>query len=207
MAEAWKDQGGDSELNEFQWEKRLRESDAKTDQLAELLERYGTSDEAWARIEKEMGWDQPPSPEILELLESPLAESDPDWKPADPVFKNPEHPLVKQTGDIGFRLQKELESRRLLLASEAEREGWGLIPVKMWCVSAKLAGALTHEDFEAGFVIALLKRTLVLWNEAMSALDASAEHLTETEWLESIRQDWMECRAEIVDLMNALRSK
>src|SRR5688572_19954957 len=133
MAEAWKDRDGDAELNEFQWEKRLRESDAKTDQLAELLERYGTSEEAWARIEKEMGWDQPPSPEILELLESPLAESDPDWKPADPVFKSPEHPLVKQTGDIGFRLQKELESRRLLLGSNAEQEGWGLIPVKMWC--------------------------------------------------------------------------
>jgi hypothetical protein len=52
----------DAEWNEHDYEKLLRESDARTDKYRELQEKYGDSDEAEA-IAKEMGWDRELSPE------------------------------------------------------------------------------------------------------------------------------------------------
>jgi hypothetical protein len=36
----------------------MKECDARTDKYGELLEKYGDSDEAEAKISKEMGWDR-----------------------------------------------------------------------------------------------------------------------------------------------------
>ena len=47
----------EAEWNEHDYEKFLKESDARTDKYLELLDKYGDSDEAEARIAKEMGWD------------------------------------------------------------------------------------------------------------------------------------------------------
>src|SRR5438552_8133955 len=46
----------EEEWNEHDYEKFLKESDARTDKYIELLDKYGDSDEAEARIAKEMGW-------------------------------------------------------------------------------------------------------------------------------------------------------
>src|SRR3989454_2560156 len=42
--------------DEHNYEKFLKESDARTDKYMELLDKYGDSDEAEAKIAKEMGW-------------------------------------------------------------------------------------------------------------------------------------------------------
>ena len=44
--------------NEHDYERFLRESDARTEKYMELLDKYGDSDEAEARIAKEMGWER-----------------------------------------------------------------------------------------------------------------------------------------------------
>src|SRR6266850_3820198 len=44
--------------DEHDYEKFLKESDARTDKYMELLDKYGDSDEAEARIAKEMGWER-----------------------------------------------------------------------------------------------------------------------------------------------------
>src|SRR2546425_143272 len=46
----------DEEWNEHDYEKFLKECDARTDKYIELLDKYGDSDEAEARIAEEMGW-------------------------------------------------------------------------------------------------------------------------------------------------------
>src|SRR6266571_1780209 len=46
----------DEEWNEHDYEKFLKESDARTNKYMELLDKYGHSDEAEAQIAKEMGW-------------------------------------------------------------------------------------------------------------------------------------------------------
>src|SRR2546426_2565082 len=44
--------------DEHNYEKFLKESDARTDKYMELLDKYGDSDEAEAKIAKEMGWER-----------------------------------------------------------------------------------------------------------------------------------------------------
>src|SRR5437773_4821799 len=44
--------------DEHNYEKFLKESDARTDKYMELLDKYGDSDETEARIAKEMGWER-----------------------------------------------------------------------------------------------------------------------------------------------------
>src|SRR5258708_1497824 len=46
----------EAEWNEHDYEKFMKESDARTDKYMELLAKYGDSDEAEAKIAKEMGW-------------------------------------------------------------------------------------------------------------------------------------------------------
>jgi hypothetical protein len=47
------------EWDEFDWEKFLRESDARAAKHAELLDKFGDDPDAEERIDKEMGWDEP----------------------------------------------------------------------------------------------------------------------------------------------------
>jgi hypothetical protein len=44
--------------DEHDYEKFMKECDARTDKYGELLDKYGDSDEAMRRIEREMGWDR-----------------------------------------------------------------------------------------------------------------------------------------------------
>src|SRR5438093_3155190 len=46
----------DEEWNEHEYEKFLKEADARTDKYMELQEKYGDSDEAEEKIAQEMGW-------------------------------------------------------------------------------------------------------------------------------------------------------
>ena len=48
----------DEEWDEHDYEKFLKECDARTDKYMELLDKYGDSDEAEAKIAKEMGWER-----------------------------------------------------------------------------------------------------------------------------------------------------
>src|SRR6266699_4567242 len=48
----------EEEWDEHDYEKFLKESDARTDKYLELLDKYGHSDEAEAKIAKEMGWER-----------------------------------------------------------------------------------------------------------------------------------------------------
>jgi hypothetical protein len=48
----------EAEWNEHDYEKFMKESDARTDKYLELQEKYGDSDEAEEKIAKEMGWDR-----------------------------------------------------------------------------------------------------------------------------------------------------
>ena len=48
----------EAEWDEHDYERLMKESDARTDKYQELLDKYGESDEAEAKIAKEMGWDR-----------------------------------------------------------------------------------------------------------------------------------------------------
>ncbi len=48
----------EEDWNEHDYEKFLKEADARADKYAELLDKYGDSDEAEEKIASEMGWDR-----------------------------------------------------------------------------------------------------------------------------------------------------
>ena len=48
----------EAEWDEHDYEKFMKECDARTDKYMELLEKYGDTDEAEEKIAKEMGWDR-----------------------------------------------------------------------------------------------------------------------------------------------------
>ena len=50
--------GPEQQWDEHDYEKFLKECDARTDKYGELLDKYGDSDEAEAKIAQEMGWER-----------------------------------------------------------------------------------------------------------------------------------------------------
>src|SRR6185312_3063892 len=56
----------EEEWDEHDYEKLMKESDARTDKYMELLDKYGDSDEAEEKIAKEMGWLRELTPEEAE---------------------------------------------------------------------------------------------------------------------------------------------
>ncbi len=56
----------EEEWDEHDFERFLKESDARTDKYGELLDKYGDSDEADEKIAHEMGWDKELTPEEAE---------------------------------------------------------------------------------------------------------------------------------------------
>jgi len=60
--------------DEHDYEKFLKESDARTDKYGELLDKYGSSDEAHEKIAKEMGWTRELPPEEAAEEEKRIAE-------------------------------------------------------------------------------------------------------------------------------------
>lgn len=182
-------------MDEFQWEQHLKASDATADRLMELIAQYGHSDEAWEKIEQEMGWDDlEENPEFAEF-EQAVSES------PVPLELPPRarHPLVQRTQEVGTRLLS------LNTGHSDPPECCELTAGKIWLVSAKLAGALTRpENFEPGFIVATLKRALALWNDAMASLESCRDTC---EAIPELLEEWFFCRAEIVDLMREYRKE
>src|SRR5207237_847395 len=64
----------EEEWDEHDYEKFMKESDARTDKYMELLDKYGDSDEAEAKIAEEMGWARELSEEEAEAEQRHIEE-------------------------------------------------------------------------------------------------------------------------------------
>jgi hypothetical protein len=186
-------------MDEFEWEKKLKESDTTADRLMELIDLHGHSDEAWDKIEEEMGWED----DFAEDGDDPGIVDEEEAFEEEAMLEQLgkiRHPLVKRTQNLGLRLSAQDPTTPPQPPTRCEEAA-----EKIWLVSAKLAGALTRpEHFEPGFVVATLKRSLALWNEATPAIELCS---ADSEIIPEILADWLACRSEIVDLMNEYRQK
>ena len=184
---------GDRPLDEFGWEKVMRNSDAVTDKHLELLDKYGHTPEAEQTIAREMGWltdeDEPPGdakrpkwekesfepPDEDDLESYSEPEPDParegiDWikdEDGDVV-----HPLVDRARRLGLRLYEATKS-----TVDAENDACDSPPhdlaFQIQLLGAKFAGSLHglvdgHPD--SGFIVATLKRTLPIMDKAFALL-------------------------------------
>jgi hypothetical protein len=220
----------EAEWDEHDYEKFLKESDARTDKYMELLDKYGDSDEAEAKIAKEMGWDT--SEEMTEeeaeeerrrieeinaaceaALHEPPPEPDPhregiDW-------------IRTENGDLRHPLQHRCFESAMKFWHQAEKLGFEKVDdqdlnqfiFEFQTTGVKLAGAL--DGFAQGqgcrddsFTVAYLKRALDHLHKAQAGLEAVAPKkvIPETMVAEA-RKELFEVREGILRLMDEFRGR
>jgi hypothetical protein len=219
----------DRPMDEFEWEKSLRESDALTDKVMELQEKFGDRPDFEEILAREMGWDQTGSDED--------DDEDDAWDPAEinricaeaeetPPQPNPltegvdwirdgedgvSHPLEVRIRKGAGALWKWCQ-RRALLGDDGDADLREMI-FKYECCGAKCAGALgglAYDDDarEAGFIVAVLKRALALLHESLEASERlKAKPVLPPEKLEPFREELFAVRQEILALMNRFRGE
>lgn len=214
------------EWNEHDYEKFMKESDARTTKYMELLDKYGDSDEAEELIAKEMGWDRELSSEeeaerrewieeanaaAAEALNEPEPEPDPhregiDW-------------IRTEDGDLRHPLQHRCfeSATKFWHAIKAQGEGKfadediGQFISEFQITGAKLAGALNgiaqdRAPADPAFTVAYLKRALDHLHQSQAGLEKAAKRKRLTaETITEARQELFELREGILKLMNEFR--
>lgn len=180
--------------DEHDYERLMRESDARTDKYMELLEKHGDSEEAEEKIAKEMGWDRELTPEEAEIeqrrieemnaaceaaLHEPPLEPDParegiDWIRAEDGQIR--HPLQHRCFESAMRIWHQCKELGL---SKAEDDDLGQFIFEFQTTAVKLAGALDGiaEGWgpnDAAFTVAYLKRALDHLHKSQAGLEAMA---------------------------------
>ena len=196
------------EMNEFQWEAYLQKSDARSDMLMELFEKYGDDPKCEELVAEAMGWE-------IESIDYP-DEEDELWdengllnegKPSPDEYL-PKHPLISEMMDVTSWIFFETESRKLL--NEESSNPWNQLLWHSQLTVSKLIGALEEVaegvDPEPGFVVATLKRALHLIHMTISTLEAASSLQEEKEsWQVDIRKALFNMRESTLNLMQEYR--
>jgi hypothetical protein len=217
-----------AEWDEYDYERFLKESDARTDKYIELLEKYGDSDEAEEIIAKEMGWLRELTAEEAEeenwrieemnraceeALNEPPTEPDPHREGIDWIRTKDDdivHPLQHRCSESAMKYWKQAE--RPGLEKTEDKDLWQFI-FEFQTTAAKLAGALNgiaegREFGDAAFTVAYLKRALDHLHKAQAGLEAVAPKKILTEKLVAdARRELFEIREGVLKLMDELRGR
>jgi len=215
----------EEEWNEHDYERFLKESDARTDKYMELLDKYGDSDEAEAKIAEEMGWlrEDPTDEERMSVEEinaiCEAAENEPPPEP-DPHREGIDW-IRTECGDLRHPLQnrcfessvKFSKLARALGPEEFQDKALEQFLFEFQTTGAKLAGALNGiargQGFaDPAFTVACLKRALDHLHKSQAGLEAVApkQVLPETTVAEA-RKELFEIREGILRLMDELRGR
>jgi len=214
----------EDEWDEHDYEKFLKECDARTDKYGELLDKHGHSDEAEEKIAKEMGWDRPITEEdeerIAEINEAcEAAASEPEPEP-DPHREGIDwirakdgdiaHPLQHRCSECAIKYWKQADK---LAPRKAKDDDLMQFVSEFQITSAKLAGALggvvRGENYsDAAFTVAYLKRALDHLHKAQAGLEVVApKKLLPAKSVAAARKELLEIREGILRLMDEFRGR
>jgi hypothetical protein len=218
----------EEEWNEHDYEKFLKESDARTDKYMELLEKYGDSHEAEEKIAKEMGWLKELTPEEAEeerrhieeinrACEEALNEPEPEPEP----HREGIDWIRTKDGDLRHPLQHRCSESAMKFWHQADELGFEKSEDKdlsqfifeFQTTGAKLAGALNGlaegRDFaDAAFTVACLKRALDHLHKSQAGLEAVApKKLLPAKLVTEARKELFEIREGILKLMDEFRGR
>lgn len=219
----------EDEWDEHDYERFLKESDARTDKYMELLDKYGDGNEAEEKIAKEMGWvreDQ--TEEELEeermsveemnaiceaAMDAPEPEPDPHREGIDWIRTEDgelHHPLQHRCFESALKFWKQVEDLGL---RESDNNDLGQFIGEFQITGAKLAGALNgiargDDCTDAAFTVACLKRALDHLHKAQAGLEAVApKKLLPDAIVVEARKELFEIREGILRLMDELRGR
>ncbi len=214
--------------DEHDYEKFMKESDARTDKFGELLDKYGPSEEAHEKIEEEMGWRRELTPEEEEqqrqwieemnaaagaALNEPEPEPDParegiDWM--RDKHGHIHHPLQHRCAESAVKFWKKTDKLGLKNINDKDLGGF----IGEWLTTgAKLAGALNGlaQDRcppEPAFTVAYLKRALNHLHKSQAALERLARRkkkLLPERTVAAARKELFAIREGILKLMDEFR--
>ncbi len=216
-----------SELNEYEWEKRLKESDRLTDAYQEVLEKYIDDPDAERKEAFVMGWDgllgaMADREESDDFDDDDFDEGEGDWNSItgdedfyhDGIGRDDDeqdytHPLQVHAQQISLR------AFEILGPSCEDSDGPSYeLTSSLLRISTKLAGVLNDRSSgyqpEAGFVLAVLKRCLNWINEAVGACQQLIEgekDLNQIAALEQLRADIFSIRDGILEIRRSLKQR
>ena len=218
----------EAEWDEHDYEKLMKESDARTDKYLELLDKYGDSDEAEEKIAKEMGWLRELTEEEAEeerrrieemnraceeALNEPPPEPEPhregiDWiRTEDGDLR---HPLQHRCFESAMKFWKQTDKLGL---KKTEDEDLQQFIFEFQTTGAKLAGALNgiaqDRDFaDPSFIVACLKRALDHLHKSQAGLEAVApKKILPEKMIVEARKELFEIREGILKLMDEFRGR
>ncbi|MBI3882504.1 MAG: hypothetical protein HY301_20890 [Verrucomicrobia bacterium] len=214
--------------NEHDYEKLMKESDARTTKYMELLDKYGDSDEAEEKIAKEMGWDHEVTPEQAEqqrqwieemnaateeALNEPEPEPDPhregiDWiRTEDGDLR---HPLQHRCFESSMKYWHQVDELGLEKLADKDLDQFIF---EFQTTGAKLAGALNglaqdRGSRDAGFTVAYLKRALDHLHKSQAGLEAVApKKILPEPMVAEARAELFGIREAILKLMDEFRGR
>lgn len=218
-----------TEMNEYEWEERLKESDRLTDAYQEVLEKYMEDPESERKEAFVMGWDgllgsmadREEGNEEYDDFEDDDDDDGSEWKSADdgdeaddddedeegnPWEEGEDHPLQSRAHEIAMR------AFNLVGRDGGQDSPQQRLVSNLMQVTAKLAGVLhdREEDYgpEAGFILAVLKRCLGWINESIGAcgeLLAISDDIDHIAALEHLRGEIFGIRDGIIELRRELK--
>lgn len=198
-------------MDEFQWERLLRESDEMTERYLEALEKYRDDPDRDRLLAEEMGWEW--LQENTSVNEEDLSSD--DEEELDIIFEPeaPEHPLAKAARSLATHLFKMVEKSAIGQIKDARESATVTkLLVAASDLSGKLAAALNcfeePDEFEGGFIVASLKRSLTPLNQAVAHSESlAASHPEHDDWLLEARDTLFQIREEILTLMEEFRQR
>jgi PAS domain-containing protein len=218
----------EEDWDEHDYEKFLKEADARTDKYMELQDKYGDSQEAEEKIAREMGWTRELTEEEAEAenrrieeinraceeaLNEPLPEPDPlregiDWiRTEDGDLR---HPLQYRCSESAMKYWHQAKELGL---DKTEDNELGQFIFEFQTTGVKLAGALDgiaegHPYADNSFTVAYLKRALDHLHKSQAGLEAvAAKKLAPEPMIAEARRELFEIRGGILNLMDELRGR
>jgi len=218
----------EDEWDEHDYEKFMKESDARTAKYMELLDKYGDSEEAEEKIAREMGWLEDLTPEqaaeearqvedMNRACEDAVNEPSPE---PDPAREGIDWIRTKE-GDIAHPLQHRCTESMMKFWNQADELGMEKMAdddldqfiFEFQTIGAKLAGALDgiaegRGFMDAPFTVACLKRALDHLHKSQAALEAVApKKLLPEDMVREARKELFEIREGILKLMDEFRGR
>jgi hypothetical protein len=218
----------EAEWDEHDYEKFMKECDARTDKYMELQEKYGDSPEAEEKIAKEMGWLRELTQEEAELEQQRIEEMNriceeaANEPPPEPEPHREGIDWIRTArGDIRHPLQHRCSESAIKFWHQAdelgleklEDEDLGQFIFEFQTTGVKLGGALAgiaegRESRDDAFTIAYLKRALAHLHKAQAGLEAVApKKLLPKPMLSEARKELFEIREGILKLMDEFRGR
>lgn len=211
-------------MDEFEWEQSMKESDERSDQFGELMEKYRDHPDRDRIVAREMGWDRledmldadargvyDEARAQMEKMEIPELEPNPETEGEDWIRTEDGeicHPVYHRAFEMSIRLHHDMKDRGF----EKDDPIQAMI-FSTHMIGAKLAGALNDlaydrdMDIMAGMIVASLKRALTHFNEAVHRIDAiTRERESLRHVLDPYRAELFEVREDMLRLMDKYRA-